>query len=33
VLSPELFALHIGAFLLGKYAHLERAYVDVERLK
>ncbi|KAF8589795.1 uricase [Ramaria rubella] len=33
VLSPELFATHIGAFLLDKYAHLKRAYVDVERLR
>ena len=33
MLTPELFATHIGAFLLGKYAHLKRAHVDVERLR
>lgn len=33
VLTPELFAVHIGVFLLHKYAHLKRAFVDVERLK
>lgn len=33
VLSPELFATHIGAFLLHKYGHLYKAFVDVEKLK
>lgn len=33
VLTPELFAVHIGVFLLNKYGHLKRAYVDVERLR
>lgn len=33
VLSAELFAIHLGAFLLGKYAHLHRAYVDVQQLR
>ena len=33
MLSPELFALHIAVFLLEKYGHLSRAYVDVERLR
>ncbi|KIJ31342.1 hypothetical protein M422DRAFT_61667 [Sphaerobolus stellatus SS14] len=33
VLSPELFAAHIGVFLLSKYAHLSKAFVDVEKLK
>ena len=28
---PELFAIRLGAFLLGKYAHLQRAYVDVQQ--
>lgn len=33
VLSPELFAAHIGVFLLDKYDHLHKAFVDVEKLK
>ena len=33
VLIPELFGLHLGAFLLGKYAHLQRAYVTVQQLR
>ena len=33
MLTPELFATHIGAFLLGKYTHLKRAHVEIERLK
>ncbi|KAL5504045.1 hypothetical protein ACEPAH_8118 [Sanghuangporus vaninii] len=31
VLVPELFGLHLGAFLLGKYGHLHRAYVTVQQ--
>lgn len=33
ILTPELFALHLGAFLLGKYAHLTKAFVTVEQLR
>ncbi|KAI5122515.1 hypothetical protein M0805_005243 [Coniferiporia weirii] len=33
VLVPELFALHLGAFILGKYAHLHKASVTVEQLR
>jgi len=33
VLSPELFATHIGVFLLSRYSHLTKAFIDVERLK
>ncbi|GJJ08682.1 hypothetical protein Clacol_002901 [Clathrus columnatus] len=33
VLSPELFATHVGAFLLNKYEHLSAAFVDIEMLK
>ncbi|EJD48914.1 uricase [Auricularia subglabra TFB-10046 SS5] len=33
VLEPELFGVHLGVFMLQKYAHLRRAYVDIEKLK
>ncbi|KAH8118151.1 uricase [Phellopilus nigrolimitatus] len=33
VLVPELFAIHLGAFLVGKYAHLRKAFVTVEQLR
>ena len=33
ILTAELFAIHLGAFLLGKYAHLHRAYIDVQQLR
>jgi len=33
VLVPELFAMHLGAFIVGKYAHIQKAFVDVEQLK
>jgi len=33
VLQPETFALHVGGFLLARYAHLSRAFVDVEVLR
>lgn len=33
VLVPELFALHLGAFLIGKYAHLNKAFVKVNQLR
>ena len=32
-LHTELFALHIGIFMLQKYAHLRKAFVEIERLK
>lgn len=33
ILTPELFAIHLGAFLLGRYEHLHRAYIDVQQLR
>ncbi len=33
VLQPETFALHVGGFLLARYAHLSKAFVDVEVLR
>ena len=33
MLVPELFGLHLGAFLLGKYGHLHRAFVSVAQLR
>ena len=33
ILKPETFALHVGAFILGRYAHLKKAFVDVEVLR
>ncbi|EPQ53893.1 uricase [Gloeophyllum trabeum ATCC 11539] len=33
VLHPTRFALHIATFLLSKYPHLHKAFVDVERLR
>lgn len=33
MLVPELFALHLGAFLVGKYAHLNKAFVTVNQLR
>ncbi|KZV90541.1 uricase [Exidia glandulosa HHB12029] len=33
ILSPELFAIHLGTFILQKYAHLKKAFIDIEKLK
>ncbi|KAF9446076.1 uricase [Macrolepiota fuliginosa MF-IS2] len=33
VLVPERFALHIGTFLVSKYAHIHKAHVTVEQLR
>ncbi|OCH86064.1 uricase [Obba rivulosa] len=33
VLHPERFALHLGTFLLARYAHLRKAFVTVEQLR
>lgn len=32
-MHTELFALHVGLFMIQKYAHLDRVFVDIERLK
>ncbi|EGN99430.1 hypothetical protein SERLA73DRAFT_182403, partial [Serpula lacrymans var. lacrymans S7.3] len=33
ILSPERFALHLGTHLVSKYAHIDRAYITVEKLR
>lgn len=33
ILEPELFALHVGVHVLRRYAHLKKAFVEVERLR
>lgn len=33
VLVPEVFAMHLGSFILGRYAHLHKAFVTVEQLR
>jgi len=33
VLYPELFALEIGTYILQKYDHLHKAFIDIEQLK
>jgi len=33
VLHPERFALHLGTFLVSKYAHLSKAFITVEKLR
>jgi len=33
VLYPELFALEIGSYIIQKYEHLKKAFVDIEQLK
>ncbi|KAG8748271.1 hypothetical protein FRC10_007661 [Ceratobasidium sp. 414] len=33
VLSPELYALHLGAHFVTKYPHIHKAFIDVEQLK
>jgi urate oxidase len=33
ILSPERFALHIGAHIAKKYAHIHKVFVTVEKLR
>ncbi|KAF5344361.1 hypothetical protein D9758_013255 [Tetrapyrgos nigripes] len=33
VLIPERFALHLGTHLVSKYAHIDKAYVEIEQLR
>ncbi|KAJ3504433.1 hypothetical protein NLJ89_g7936 [Agrocybe chaxingu] len=33
ILNAERFALHLGTFLVSKYAHLSKAFVTVEQLR
>ncbi|KAI0781761.1 hypothetical protein C8Q75DRAFT_738035 [Abortiporus biennis] len=33
ILSPERFALHLGTFLVSKYAHIHKAFVTIEKLR
>lgn len=33
ILSPERFALHLGTYIVSKYAHIHRAYVTIEKLR
>jgi len=33
ILIPERFALHLGTFLVSKYAHIHKAFVTVEQLR
>ncbi|KAG1760820.1 hypothetical protein EDD22DRAFT_980459 [Suillus occidentalis] len=33
ILSPERFALHLGTYLVSKYAHIHRAFVSLEKLR
>ncbi|PPQ72095.1 hypothetical protein CVT26_006873 [Gymnopilus dilepis] len=33
ILNPEKFALHLGTFLVSKYAHLSKAFITVEQLR
>ncbi|KAG9104998.1 hypothetical protein FRC06_002919 [Ceratobasidium sp. 370] len=33
VLSPELYALHLGTHFVTKYPHIHKAFIDVEQLK
>ena len=33
VVHPERFALHLGTYLVSKYAHIHKAFVTVEQLK
>ena len=32
-MHPERFALHLGTYLVSKYAHIHKAFVTVEQLK
>lgn len=33
VVHPERFALHLGTYLVSKYAHIHKAFVTIEQLK
>ncbi|KIK32947.1 hypothetical protein CY34DRAFT_813965, partial [Suillus luteus UH-Slu-Lm8-n1] len=33
ILSPERFALHLGTYLVSKYAHIHRAFITLEKLR
>jgi len=33
VLHPERFAIHLGAHLVAKYAHIHKAFITVEKLR
>jgi urate oxidase len=33
ILSPERFALHLGAYIVSRYAHIDRAFVTLEKLR
>lgn len=33
VLSPELYALHLGTHFVTKYPHIHKAFITVEQLK
>ncbi|THH31199.1 hypothetical protein EUX98_g2965 [Antrodiella citrinella] len=33
ILHPERFALHLGSFLVHKYAHIHKAFVTIEKLR
>jgi urate oxidase len=33
VLSPELYALHLGTHFVTKYPHIHKAFIGVEQLK
>ena len=33
VASPERFALHIASYVVQKYPHIHKAFVDIESLK
>ena len=31
VLVPEVFAMHLGSFIVGRYAHIHKAFVTIEQ--
>jgi len=33
ILIPERFALHLGTHIVSKYAHIHKAFVDIEQLR
>ncbi|OAX41919.1 uricase [Rhizopogon vinicolor AM-OR11-026] len=33
ILSPERFALHLGTYIVSKYAHIHRAIITIEKLR
>ena len=32
-MHPERFALHLGTYLVSKYAHIHKAFVTIEQLR